>query len=296
MVKTVCTNMWGMIIASPGHWTATKKILFHYGREILRWCWDALKDVETIHTFSPCSIKFLHVPPIISLCANDNHGPSDTRPLTTTVSWSKNGWRPNPRRQLAPEPSKYQPLRGELPCHLPVRRQRAPRAKEYFKNSFCVIPYMEEISYNRSETQPLGHRLVMKGKDSWQPPNNSPAPLLRTGSVGHSGCIKSKLGSLPSPEVNLMSCSNLCGWREAIACINRSNRYRKWLRTASGMKKKWKKCRWKKINCPERQATEQVFPIRGGHQRIGHIVLKQKWHRKCRFSTEYIEFLENNEK
>ena len=68
-------------------------------------------------------------PPIISQYAGDSsHGPSDTSPLTTTVSWGpKTGGGPNPRRQIAPEPSKYQPLRGELPCYLPEKRQCARR-------------------------------------------------------------------------------------------------------------------------------------------------------------------------
>ena len=88
----------------------------------------------------------------------------------------------------------------------------------------------------------------MNGKDGCRPPNSSRAPLLRTGSLGHSGCVKSKLGSLPSPKVNLMSCSNFSGLKEAIVCKIRRISYRNWLLAASGMKR-MKKSRWKKINC-----------------------------------------------
>ena len=79
----------------------------------------------------------------------------------------------------------------------------------------------------------------MKRKDGWGTPINSRASLLTTGSLGRSGRIKSKLGSSPSPEDILMSCSNFSGWREAIVCKIKSISYRKKVTT---------NCEWNEKN------------------------------------------------
>ena len=138
MVKTMCANMWGIIIVPPAVEQLQERSFFHYSEEVLRWYWEIdtglanFSQTKSTHsgtskssTPSVLAVSRRCSSPIISECAGDSHGPSDTRPLTTTVSWSKTGGRPNPRRQIAPEPSNYQPSRGELPRYLPVRRQGA---------------------------------------------------------------------------------------------------------------------------------------------------------------------------
>ena len=108
---------------------------------------------------------------------------------------------------------------------------------------------MEEISYSRGETQPLGHLLVMKGRDGWRPPKKSQPQFPRTESFGHSLCIKSKRGSLPSPEDNLMNGSKISGWRQAIVCIIRSNSYRKKVTTNCERQGNDENGQLKKVNC-----------------------------------------------
>ena len=198
---------------------------------------DAVRDVDIIHTFSPCSIKALLVPPTNSKCVVDSHRPCHTIPgKTTTVSWSKNGWGTKSTSSNHTRAIDLAAITGWTSSLLSLDASRC--TKGYFKNSFCVISCIEDVSYSRGETQPLGHLLVMKGKDGSRPPYNSGAPLLMTGILNHSGCKKSNLGCLPSPDDILTSCSNFSGWRKAIGfTIGSIATERKWLRTASGMKR-----------------------------------------------------------
>ena len=154
----------------------------------------------------------------------------------------------------------------------------------YFKNSFCVIPFMQEIPYSRGETKQLSPFLVTKRKDSWQPPNPSRAPLLRTKNVGHLVCKNQY--SAPCRPLKLIwwvPAFFLDEGKPLCVKLKVEARERKSLRTAGKMKTmQWKRAGEKKSTARtwERDSYKRRSPTYKTQ------ATKAEMRKKCHFSAE----------
>ena len=118
-----------------------------------------------------------------SACVDNSQGPFENWPLTTTTSWSKNGWKNKSTVSNLTSATELAAITGWTSSLF--SRMASKCTKRYLKKSLCVTPFMEDSSYRQARSNHLSMFWWCK-ESGVEAPRNCQASRPMTLSLGPS--------------------------------------------------------------------------------------------------------------